>query len=43
MRRSNMLRRSAFIVLAAAVLLVGVLPSVSAQRTVMAEIFGASW
>jgi hypothetical protein len=38
-----MLRRSAFIVLLAAVFLAGALPAVSAQRTVLAEMFGASW
>jgi hypothetical protein len=38
-----MLRRSAFILLAAAMLLAGALPAVSAQRTVLAEMFGASW
>jgi hypothetical protein len=38
-----MLRRSAVIVLAAVVLLAGALPAVSAQRTVLAEMFGASW
>ena len=38
-----MLRRSAIIGLVAAVLLAGALPAVSAQRVVLAELFGASW
>jgi hypothetical protein len=39
-----MLRRSAIIIgLAAAVLVAGTAPAVSAQRAVLAEMFGASW
>jgi hypothetical protein len=38
-----MLRRSAVIVVAVALLLAGALPAISAQRTVLAEMFGASW
>ena len=38
-----MLRRSVIIGLAVVMLLLGALPAVSAQRTVMAEIFGAAW
>ena len=38
-----MLRRSVVLGLVAVVLLLGTLPAVSAQRTVFAEMFGASW
>ena len=38
-----MLRRSAIIGLALVALLVGAVPAVAAQRTVLAEMFGASW
>jgi len=38
-----MSRRSVTIGLAVVMMLLGVLPAASAQRTVMAEIFGASW
>jgi hypothetical protein len=43
LRRGIMIRRSAIIGMALAVLLGGALPAVSAQRTVLAEMFGASW
>jgi hypothetical protein len=38
-----MLKRSAVLWLAALVLCMGALPAVSAQRTVLAELFGATW
>ena len=38
-----MLRRSAILLLVIAALLATALPAVSAQRTVLAEMFGASW
>jgi hypothetical protein len=38
-----MLKRSAILGLVVLVLCVGTLPAVSAQRTVLAELFGATW
>jgi len=38
-----MLKRLAILGLALMVLCIGVLPAVSAQRTVLAELFGATW
>jgi hypothetical protein len=38
-----MLRRSAILALTVVALLMSALPAVSAQRTVLAEMFGASW
>jgi hypothetical protein len=38
-----MLKRSAIVGLALLVLFVGVLPVAAAQRTVLAELFGATW
>jgi hypothetical protein len=42
-RRSNMLRRSVVLVFVAVALCVAATPAISAQRTVLAELFGASW
>jgi hypothetical protein len=38
-----MLKRSAILVLAVLILCITALPAVSAQRTVLAELFGATW
>jgi hypothetical protein len=38
-----MLRRSAILALTAVALLMSALPAASAQRRVLAEMFGASW
>jgi hypothetical protein len=38
-----MLKRSAILGLAVLFLCIGVMPAVSAQRTVLAELFGATW
>jgi hypothetical protein len=38
-----MLKRSAILGLALLFLFAGALPAVSAQRTVLAELFGATW
>ena len=38
-----MLRRSAILALTAVALLMSALPAVSAQRAVLAEMFGATW
>jgi len=38
-----MLKRSAILGLAVLALCIGALPAVSAQRTVLAEMFGATW
>lgn len=42
-RRRIMFRRNAVIGLAVTLLLAGSLPAASAQRAVLAEMFGASW
>lgn len=38
-----MLRRSAIVILAVTMFLAMALPAVSAQRAVLAEMFGATW